>query len=179
MFLSRNYFPELDSRCYLVNFSTCCIQFMTCLAPILTFTRGLPAPNATTDHGQEPKLNNHHGVKTQFRSPGDYKGWLLVPCKLLLRLPLQFQPLHFNDCCNEAAMNEFDNSPSAGRKQQPKILFWVLGDIFLVAFILYPMIIPGSISVIRLDMMWDPDADSQSLSMSGFSYMLQRESYQD
>lgn len=43
----------------------------------------------------------------------------------------------------------------------------------MVAFILYPMIIPGSISVIGLDMIWDPETDSQSLSMSGFSSILQ------
>lgn len=46
MFLWRNYFPVLDSRWYLVNFSTCCIQFMTCLAPILTFTRGRGEDNS-------------------------------------------------------------------------------------------------------------------------------------
>ena len=38
----------------------------------------------------------------------------------------------------------------------------------MVTFILDPMIIPGSISVIGLDMIWDPETDSQSLSMSGF-----------
>ena len=80
----------------------------------------------------------------------------------------------FNDCCNEALMNEFDNS----WKQTTTEILWVLGNTFLVAFILYPMIIPGSISVIGLDMMWDPDTDSQSLSMSGFSYMLQQNSQQ-
>ena len=80
----------------------------------------------------------------------------------------------FNDCCNEALMNEFDNR----WKQTTTEILWVLGNTFLVAFILYPMIIPGSISVIGLDMMWDPDTDSQSLSMSGFSYMLQQNSQQ-
>ena len=80
----------------------------------------------------------------------------------------------FNDCCNEALMNEFDNS----WKQTTTEILRVLGNTFLVAFILYPMIIPGSISVIGLDMMWDPDTDSQSLSMSGFSYMLQQNSQQ-
>ena len=48
-----------------------------------------------------------------------------------------------------------------------------------MAFISYPMIIPGSISVIGMDMMWDPDTDSQSLSMSGFSCMIQQKLYQD
>ena len=43
----------------------------------------------------------------------------------------------------------------------------------MVTFILYRMIIPGSISVIGLDMIWDPETDSQSLSMSGFSSILQ------
>lgn len=76
----------------------------------------------------------------------------------------------FNDCCNEALMNEFDNS----WKQTTTKMLWVLENTFLVASILYPMIIPGSISVIGLDMMWDPDTDSQSLSMSGFSYMPQQ-----
>lgn len=127
--------------------------------------------NATT---AKPKLNNH-GVKIQFWSLGDYDCLVLVPCKLLLRLPLQFQPLHLNNCCNEALMNEFDSS---WQQTTTKIL-WLLRNTFLVTFILYPMIIPRSISVIGLDMMWDPDTDSQSLSMSGFSYMLQQKLYQD
>ena len=68
--------------------------------------------NATT---AKPKLNNH-GVKIQFWSLGDYNCLVLVPCKLLLRLPLQFQPLHLNNCCNEALMNEFDKKTKFFKK---------------------------------------------------------------
>ena len=92
------------------------------------------------------------------------------PMQAFIAVTFTIPTFTFNDCCNEALMNEFDNS---WQQTTTKIL-WVLGNTFMVAFILYPMIIPGSISVIGLDMMWDPETDSQSLSMSGFSSILQR-----
>ena len=91
------------------------------------------------------------------------------PMQAFIAVTFTIPTFTFNDCSNEALMNEFDNS---WLQTTTKIL-WVLGNTFMVAFILYPMIIPGSISVIGLDMIWDPETDSQSLSMSGFSSILQ------